>query len=706
MYDYYDDYEEMDNTKSSHNKNIWNILIIILGLSIAVIAIIIITKLNNNEKVVSNTYSDYEKKLVRSADDYVSSNNIVVDREVYFDIELLNVEIPNNCAKTSGVLYNGREFKPYLSCSDYESKIIDNDDDVISLLGSSVIVITSDMQYNDPGYNSVDDVDVSGEINRREGVYNIFYYTSYATLNRKVIVLDNPSLSFNYPKMQMNGDSTIIINLNDQYHDEGISAQDTIDGDITSNIKKQDNINPKIPGKYHVVYEVVNSRGYKSIASREVIVVDKLDNLNIISDLYPNITTSGDVEIIINVIGNDYNYTLLPNNEKSTRSMIQYKVSENGTYEFKFYNKSGNEIIKTIEVNNIDRTTPEGSCVATIQNDGTKVEVKSSLSKSYSYNYIINNQESGFKISQNFQSSTINASSVQVKIRDSLGNDNTITCEIVDKKLNYNPNGYNIIIKDKPRIHEPIAQALSKKGYSVYDLNTCIYNKVVKAGPGTRYGVVEAAYGLIECTLQMTGAVLPYNHTSGKVETDSDGRNYCEYNSDICGKLGVNTRWGSPGGTCSNDPNKQCWHGMNCATFVGWAMCNGGMDMCTRRSAGAFSMASTNYFPEADGVRLVGRNVTRYSGNDLTGYGADALVRMVKPGDVIARQRVDDNDGSSHHVFVVIGKDETGIYTANDGYYIEKISYSYMTSGEMIFRILFLDNYYANAKNKNHLYPE
>ena len=699
MYDYYDDYEEVDNTKNSHNKNIWNILIIVLGLSIVVIAIIIITKSNNNRNIIDNTYSDYEKKLVRSADDYVSNNNIVVDSEVYFDVRKLNVVLPNNCAETSGVIYNGKEFKPYLSCSDYESKIIDNDDEVISLLGSSVMVITSDMSYTDPGYKSIDEVDVSGEINSSEGVYNIFYYTSYATLNRKIIVLDNPNLTVNYPKIELNGDSTVII-MDGQYNDDGVVVQDIIDGDITSNVNKQDNIDLEKPGKYHVVYEVVNSRGYKGVATREVIVVDKSDNLSIVFDLYPNVTTSGNVEIIINVIGNDYSYTLLPNSEKDLKNMIQYKVSENGIYEFKVYNKSGNEIIKTVEVNNINRSIPEASCVATMQNDGTRVEVKSTLSKSYSYNYIINNQESGFKISQNYRSSIIDVSSAQVKIMDSLGNDNTITCEIVDKRLKYNLNGYTTIIGSSNRIHEPIAQALSKKGYSVYDLNACIYNKVLKAGPGTRYGVVEAAYGLIECTLQMTGAVLPYNHESGKVEGS-----YCQENSDICGKLGINTRWGSTGGACAKS-QPQCWHGMNCATFIGWAMCNGGMDMCTRRSAGAFSMASTNYFPEADGVRLVGRNVTRYSGNDLTGYGADALVRMIKPGDVIARERVDDNDGGSHHVFVVIGKDETGIYTANDGYYIEKISYSYMTSGEMIFRILFLDNYYANINNKNHLYPE
>lgn len=709
MYDYYDDYEEVDNTKKNHNRNIWNILIISLCLCILVAIIIIVSKTyKGGNNVVDNTYSSYEKALIKSADDYVSSNNIVVDSEVYFDATKLNVYLPNNCAMSSGVIYNGKDFKAFLSCSDYESNIVVNEDEdkTIKLLGSSVMVLTTDMSYIDPGYKSIDQVDVSGEIGKSEGIYNFYYYTSYATVNRKVIVINNHSLSINYPSIELNGDDTVILKLGDQYLDQGVIALDKIDGDITSNVKKDDNIDLNNPGMYHVVYEVVNSRGYKNAITRNVVIVDKAKSLNIVSDLYPNVFTSSDVKIVINVIGDEYDYTLLPNNEKEYKKLIQYKVSENGLYEFKFYDKSGNEISKVVEVKNIDRQLPEGSCTATMQNDGTTIEVKTSLSKSYSYNYIVNNQESGYKISQNYRSSIMDVSSAQVKIRDALDNENTVTCEIVDKKLKYNLNGYTKIIGSSNRIHEPIAQALAKKGYSVYDLNTCIYNKVLKAGPGTRYGVVEAAYGLIECTLQMTGAVLPYNHTSGKVEVDSGGTNYCQYNSDICGKLGINTRWGSPGGTCSSNPNAQCWHGMNCATFVGWAMCNGGMDMCTKRSAGAFSMASTKYFPEADGVKLVGKSVSYYSGNNLTGYSADTLVRMIKPGDVVARQRVNDTDGSSHHVFVVIGKDETGIYTANDGYYIEKISYSYMTNGEMIFRILFLDNYYANTANKNNLYPE
>ena len=77
---------------------------------------------------------------------------------------------------------------------------------------------------------------------------------------------------------------------------------------------------------------------------------------------------------------------------------------------------------------------------------------------------------------------------------------------------------------------------------------------------------------------------------------------------------------------------------------------------------------------------------------------------MVKPGDIAFTARHGDNDGSSQHTFVIIGKDETGIYTANNGNYINKITYSSMLNGESYYRLLFLDNYYANENNRNNLY--
>lgn len=243
-------------------------------------------------------------------------------------------------------------------------------------------------------------------------------------------------------------------------------------------------------------------------------------------------------------------------------------------------------------------------------------------------------------------------------------------------------------------LEEPIADALAKKGYTIDDLNQCIAERVEKAGPGTREGVSEAAVALIECTYDMTGGyTMPYDHSGGKVEGHQD------YNPDIYGKLGVNSRWGKLGGTCDNPP---CRSGLNCANFVHWSLCNGGMDMCTKGSAGASSMTSKHYFPEATSIMIQGNRAIYKWGEDLTkSYSTGEIIRMAQIGDVLYSEHA---DGTGQHAMVIVGVDDSGIYIAENGRNTRKISYSAITGGSVYYRFVFLDEYYANSANLNDLY--
>ena len=127
-------------------------------------------------------------------------------------------------------------------------------------------------------------------------------------------------------------------------------------------------------------------------------------------------------------------------------------------------------------------------------------------------------------------------------------------------------------------------------------------------------------------------------------------------------------------------------------------MCNGGMDLCSRGDNTAFGMADIKFFPEADAVGIKGSKVNYVYGIDYSNLSASALVRKLKPGDIIASS---EGDG---HVFVVVGYDDNGIYTAEDGYFMRNLKYSTLTSGKESYRLMFLDRYYANPKNRNNLY--
>lgn len=257
----------------------------------------------------------------------------------------------------------------------------------------------------------------------------------------------------------------------------------------------------------------------------------------------------------------------------------------------------------------------------------------------------------------------------------------------------YGDSDYNDVIGGTP-LNEGLKSALAKHGHTIEDLNNCIGNRVTSAGMGTRAGVVEAGMGLLQCTMDLTGGfTYPYDHRGGYV-----GGNY---NPDIQGKLGVNSKWGEYAdyatGCAGSGP---CRLGLNCANFVRWSMCNGGMDLCSRGSTFATGMAgvnsSENYFPGAIRVRLT-PSFSVLSGS-FSGTKEDAIAQ-IQPGDVL----YSDHGGSGNHVMLIVGTSSDSITIAENGRKTRRISKSELSSNSMTYVVLLLDDYYANDSNKNSL---
>ena len=683
-------------------------------LVVAVILTIILLKSCNTKN-----YNKLETEVEEAALTYIKQKNINIIGEEYIELASLpEVEGTELCSKASGVIVkNNRgnlETTAYLDCDGYNTNIIKNNSKYAELNGDSVILLNKGEVFNDPLYVLKKDADVQidGYVGSDVGIYTINYnvYVNNKlkeTLSRKVIVTSSDKTQTisglenkTAPIIILYGEKEIVLSVGEKYVDPGYKAVDYTDGKISRNVK----VSPsKIPtdksGNYLVHYSVTNSKGKTVTATRRVIVLKRMANINI--NLKSRTTEiSNKVILEIEVTGSDYKEMYLPDNTKTNATKTTYVATYNDSYPFIVVDRFGNRYQKEIVVDNIDNVPPVGTCKAVVTATSTTVTVDAYDNKGIAgYSYIIDNKNKTDFISKNSYEFDIQASKVQVILKDIVSNTNTLTCS-VEKKL-YDPNGIRVIVSDEPRLRIPIETALANKGHTVAELNKCIFDRVKKAGAGTRYGVVEAAYGLIECTKSLTGYVLAYDHEGGKVHIDSDGTNYCQFNSSICGKIGVNTNWGKSGGECPKPP---CNYGLNCATFVRWSMCNGGMDLCSKGTAGAFSMTSSEYFPGADGVVINGKSVKYYSGTNLTNYDSLTLVKMLKPGDIAARELTTDIDGSSQHTFVIIGKDETGIYAANDGYYVDKISYSSMVSGEYYYRLLFLDKYYENPNNRNSFY--
>ena len=146
------------------------------------------------------------------------------------------------------------------------------------IIGPSILYIDVNSPYEEYGVKAyVNDVDLSDKVvidssmvdTSKIGEYKVKYqvigdnYNEY--IYRIVRVIDGEK-----PLITLNGEEKVFVLLNGYYNEEGAKASDNLDGDLTSSIKIENNINLKKEGTYYVTYSVTDSNGNTSIIKREV----------------------------------------------------------------------------------------------------------------------------------------------------------------------------------------------------------------------------------------------------------------------------------------------------------------------------------------------------------------------------------------------------------------------------------------------------
>ncbi len=77
------------------------------------------------------------------------------------------------------------------------------------------------------------------------------------------------------PTITLNGDANITLNKDDTYTEQGATAKDDTDGDITSKIKTSGIVSTSKAGKYTITYSVTNSKGKTATVKRTITVKAK-----------------------------------------------------------------------------------------------------------------------------------------------------------------------------------------------------------------------------------------------------------------------------------------------------------------------------------------------------------------------------------------------------------------------------------------------
>lgn len=297
----------------------------------------------------------------------------------------------------------------------------------IDLLGEDEITIYKDSDYVELGYEAYDnknnDLTEQVQINSTVdtsmiGEYEIVYSLKDVAVTRYIKVIEKPvGATYIYLK----GDLTVYLDKDEKYTEPGYLVVDTVDSNLTDKLEISSDLDTSKAGTYKVVYSVVNSSGVTTSAIRTVIVMDSQMSLSLDNANY----TNSFVNVNVYIMDNYFDYLVLPDGEKIFENAYSYKVSENGTYKFKFYNKQGTEKEESITVSNIDKSSPTGSCSANYKNGKTTINVSASDNVGVN-KYVLN----GKSYTSNTITLDSQLTSANVIIYDRAGNSKSVSCNV------------------------------------------------------------------------------------------------------------------------------------------------------------------------------------------------------------------------------------------------------------------------------------
>lgn len=160
------------------------------------------------------------------------------------------------------------------------------------LKGSNNIELELNETYSDEGFIAqVFKWDISNKVktdnnlnNSIVGNYKTNYKLSFLGKNyylvRNIKVIDKT-----IPTIKLNGKDEIKIYVGEKYNDEGASANDNYDGDISQLIEVENNLNTEQEGNYQIIYSIKDSSGNSNSIIRNIIVekkkvINKIENKN------------------------------------------------------------------------------------------------------------------------------------------------------------------------------------------------------------------------------------------------------------------------------------------------------------------------------------------------------------------------------------------------------------------------------------------
>ncbi len=148
--------------------------------------------------------------------------------------------------------------------------VTDQTPPVITLTGTTPVTVALGGTYTDAGATATDNVDgnlTAGIITVNNvntavlGTYTVTYDVTDAAGNAATQVVRTVNVTDQTPPVITLIGGNVTIALNSTYTDQGATASDNVDGDITASIITVNNVNTAVAGTYTVTYDVTDAAG-------------------------------------------------------------------------------------------------------------------------------------------------------------------------------------------------------------------------------------------------------------------------------------------------------------------------------------------------------------------------------------------------------------------------------------------------------------
>jgi len=162
-----------------------------------------------------------------------------------------------------------------------EVHVVDKEEPIITLNGDEVIELDVGSEYEELGAVATDNVDsdITSKIaienlvdTSKIGEYQVKYTVEDSSNNKSEIIRTIKVLDKEAPVITLKGNKKITVNLNGEYKDDGYTAIDNVDSDVTDKVKVERNVDFSKSGTYTIKYSVCDSNSNCAETKRTIVV--------------------------------------------------------------------------------------------------------------------------------------------------------------------------------------------------------------------------------------------------------------------------------------------------------------------------------------------------------------------------------------------------------------------------------------------------